>query len=272
MIRRHLSNDKLLNLDIRCATREQKIEWLCQIITNEIEKPDEQRDNDLIMECSEYLDELSDPELVVSDKDIAAGLEKIKQSNKTDAYHKKRVWGIAVACLLAFVIITPIIATATGHNAFAFVSDWVKELFHMEPGEADVDGITIIKGSESKKYSGIEELLRSENLDIMYPGWLPDGISIKTIWRTNLNDNQYDLVIVFNTDTLNFNVSNYFSVDLGLLTDAEKFTYNDIDYFIKVQDDGRYYAVCQASGFEYSFLSQDKEILMQIIQNMKGLN
>lgn len=151
MIRRHLSNDKLLNLDIRCATREQKIEWLCQIITNEIEKPDEQRDNDLIMECSEYLDELSDPELVVSDKDIAAGLEKIKQSNKTDAYHKKRVWGIAVACLLAFVIITPIIATATGHNAFAFVSEWVKELFHMEPGEADVDGITIIKGSESKK-------------------------------------------------------------------------------------------------------------------------
>ena len=106
----------------------------------------------------------------------------------------------------------------------------------------------------------------------MYPGWLPDGISVKTIWRTNLNDNQYDLVIVFNTDTLNFNVSNYFSVDLGLLTDTEKFTYNDIDYFIKVQDDGRYYAVCQASGFEYSFLSQDKEILMQIIQNMKGLN
>ena len=79
MIRRNLSKNRLLNLDMRRAAREQKIEWLCQIIENETEKSDKQRDDDLILECSEYLDELSDPELVVSDKDIAAGLDKIKQ-------------------------------------------------------------------------------------------------------------------------------------------------------------------------------------------------
>ena len=54
------NNDFLLGLDMRKATREQKIKWLCQMIENEADKPEDERDASLLSECADYLRELSD--------------------------------------------------------------------------------------------------------------------------------------------------------------------------------------------------------------------
>ena len=43
------SNDCLLNLNMSRATKEQKIKWLCQIITNEVDKPEKEQDLSLII-------------------------------------------------------------------------------------------------------------------------------------------------------------------------------------------------------------------------------
>jgi hypothetical protein len=56
------NNDFLLGLDMSNATEEQKIQWLCQIIDNECEKPLDERDTSLLSECADYLRELSDKE------------------------------------------------------------------------------------------------------------------------------------------------------------------------------------------------------------------
>ena len=53
------SNDCLLNLDMSRATKEQKIQWLCQIIDNETDKPEIEQDFALIHEASDYLRELT---------------------------------------------------------------------------------------------------------------------------------------------------------------------------------------------------------------------
>lgn len=53
------SNDCLLNLNMSRATKEQKIQWLCQIIDNEVDKPEEKQDFALINEVSDYLRELT---------------------------------------------------------------------------------------------------------------------------------------------------------------------------------------------------------------------
>ena len=55
-------NDFLAGLDMSKATREQKIQWLCQIIDNECDKPLDERDTSLLSECADYLRELSDPQ------------------------------------------------------------------------------------------------------------------------------------------------------------------------------------------------------------------
>ena len=54
------SNDCLLNLNMSRATKEQKIQWLCQIIDNEVDKPEEEQDFALINEASDYLRELTE--------------------------------------------------------------------------------------------------------------------------------------------------------------------------------------------------------------------
>ena len=53
------SNDCLLNLNMSRATKEQKIQWLCQIIDNETDKPETEQDFALIYEASDYLRELT---------------------------------------------------------------------------------------------------------------------------------------------------------------------------------------------------------------------
>lgn len=53
------SNECLLNLNMSRATKEQKIQWLCQIITNEVDKPEKEQDLALIKEASDYLRELT---------------------------------------------------------------------------------------------------------------------------------------------------------------------------------------------------------------------
>jgi uncharacterized protein YhaN len=54
------SNDCLFNLNMSRATKEQKIQWLCQIIDNEVDKPEEKQDFALINEASDYLRELTE--------------------------------------------------------------------------------------------------------------------------------------------------------------------------------------------------------------------
>ena len=49
------SNEFLLGLNMDNADNLQKLVWLSQIITNEIDKPEDQQDIDLIAECAEYM-------------------------------------------------------------------------------------------------------------------------------------------------------------------------------------------------------------------------
>ena len=61
---RDSSDENILDEEFRKATKEQQIEWLCQIIQKEADKPEDQIDYDLIKECSDFLDELTANDLV----------------------------------------------------------------------------------------------------------------------------------------------------------------------------------------------------------------
>ena len=76
------NNDFLLGLDMSKATREQKIQWLCQMIDNETDKPEEEMDFALIDECSDYLRELSDKEAEATPELKQRILQKIKAKHQ----------------------------------------------------------------------------------------------------------------------------------------------------------------------------------------------
>ena len=72
------NNDFLLGLDMSKATQEQKIQWLCQMIDNETDKPEDEMDFALIDECSDYLRELSNPEAKATPEQKQRILQEIK--------------------------------------------------------------------------------------------------------------------------------------------------------------------------------------------------
>ena len=76
------NNDFLLGLDMSKATREQKIQWLCQMIDNEVEKPEDERDTSLLCECADYLRELSDPQADATPEQKQRILQKIKANHQ----------------------------------------------------------------------------------------------------------------------------------------------------------------------------------------------
>ena len=72
------NNDFLLGLDMSKATREQKIQWLCQMIENEVDKPEDEMDTSLLSECADYLRELSDKEAEATPEQKQRILQEIK--------------------------------------------------------------------------------------------------------------------------------------------------------------------------------------------------
>ena len=290
MIRREKRTSISSDLNMETATREQRIAILCQIIKSETEKPIEDRDTDLIFECSEFLNELTESGLPVTNEELEAGLAKIKTdfvydnkkkrisniktSEKACIFTQKlpRKWiKVAIACILALTILTPTTVLAIKNDAFSVVSNWVKDLFHMGAGKTEIDGITIIKGSESKKYSSIEELILSENLDIMYPTWLPDGIKIRKVWQTYQNSTDFDLNIVFSDNELSIIIRNYALSNPSQFPNVEVKRINGLDYYIVRQDNGKYFATCQATQYEYTLLYPNYDELIEILEGMKGL-
>ena len=64
------------------ATRKQKIQWLCQMIENEVDKPEGERDDFLLSECADYLRELSDKEAEATPEQKQRILQKIKAKHQ----------------------------------------------------------------------------------------------------------------------------------------------------------------------------------------------
>ena len=96
MIRREKRTSISSDLNMETATREQRIAILCQIIKSETEKPIEDRDTDLIFECSEFLNELTESELPVTNEELEAKLISFmtikKSAFQISKLPKKRVF------------------------------------------------------------------------------------------------------------------------------------------------------------------------------------
>ena len=84
-------NTFLLGLDMNRATKEQKIQMLCQMIDNETDKPEEETDFALIGECSAYLRELSDKAAEATKEQKRRILQQIKAHHNQTATRSAKV-------------------------------------------------------------------------------------------------------------------------------------------------------------------------------------
>ena len=277
-------NTFLLGLDMNRATREQKIQMLCQIIDNETDKPEDETDFALIGECSAYLRELSDKAAEATKEQKQRILQQIKAHHNQTATKSAKVlrpnWkttrkvvAIAIAAALLLTLTLSVIAKVKGYSsAWEYVKDNLQKIAGMDSGDrVNDEGITLIKNDGVIAYKSIEELFESEGLDILYPAELPDGVQITKISQQIVSEDRIVYCYTFNDPNFSITVSTMRSYLVQNLEKYPKIIDTTIEAYLVKEDVGDCQAVCYDNKYEYRICCYDYEIMMEILNGMKGI-
>lgn len=272
----------------------EKADILTKIIDIESSKPEKDADMELIQECIEFFNVLtnSENEIKMHESQLPARLQQIyqkaadantfantclSQSRPFSRKRRSRSLGIAAASFAAIVLIVAtsltVIARINGYgNMWEWVSVHLNEIFHINSGDdGSIDGITVVLGNETTTYSDVESWLRKEDIDILYPSVLPDDVKLERILQSNYGEDEMDIIWVFNTPDVRFTVQNYALSNFELLDNAEIVEASGYRFNILYHSDVGHQAFCIIGNYAYSIECTDRESLFTILNHLKGI-
>lgn len=259
------------------AERQSLKDKLMAIILLETSKPYKEMDSDLVTECVDFLMELEGKQRLTK-AEIEQRVNAIPFKGKVTAigsYAKKKIrakrLAIVAAVLAAIIALFGILAIASENEFGDFFAKVGFDFFGMfEDGKIELDGVTVYKPDEQKNYSSVEGFIKNEELDILYPTWLPENEKITNVYYGVYGDSEsysfkcstplYGIDIKLNTKlTKRFKESNT-KREIGNLT----------VYIIDVEQNIQ-------ANFEYKndcyYISSDtEENLINVIKNLKEIN
>lgn len=265
--------------------KEEEIQRLMQLIDDEIDKPD--CNMELIDKYNKELDELDGGVWKPTPETKERALKELRKAYEAAESNKKVIkeesvkvkrrfnfpkWKIAVAaCLCLFIMMPVVVSSFSSASPVDLILSLGRRIFNMETNKPyDYGELTFIRNGEARKYNNIEDCLREENLDIFYPTWLPDGVSIECVKVTN--NVEGDVVIFeFNDDSIRMSVDLY-GTDLSIYLENPYYRveiYNKIECYIGNLENREYVTFAQ-SGYTYHISLNDKKILPLIIENLKN--
>lgn len=162
---------------------------LMVIILLETAKDYKEMDSDLVTECVDFLMELEGKERLTK-KEIEQRVKDIPFKGKVTAlnsYAKRKIrakrLAIIAAVLAVLITLFGIISVASGNTFSEMFRKMGESIYELLDGETmEYDNITFTKLNEKKIYSSIEELVKDEQMDILYPTWLPENEKIVKVW------------------------------------------------------------------------------------------
>lgn len=155
---------------------------LTAIILLETSKPYKEMDSDLVSECVDFLMELEGTKRLTK-AEIEQKINDIPFKGKVMAigsYAKKKLKAkriAVIAAVLAFLLAIFAIAAVSFTNAEDSLYDRFGSYFGeiMKPGEHEYFGdIEVVKHNESIFFSSVEKFAEQENIEILFPTWLPE--------------------------------------------------------------------------------------------------
>ncbi len=174
--------------------------------------------------------------------------------------------GMLVVGLLSFSAFS-IKAISSGgfHKAWVDVNSYISELLRLQPGSYDADGVTIQKG-RSRRYDSLEEMLRKEKPDILYPLGLPEHIRVTEITIIELRDD-VRIELSFNVKELHVGVRDKFKkIDF-----LPPFTINGMECYLD-EIDGIYQIILYHEEKAYIIQHTDYDELMLVVSHLKALD
>ena len=161
---------------------------LLAIILLETSKPFKEIDCNLVDECIDFLMEIEGRKRL-SEKEIEQRIGKIPfkdnilKFNET-ARRKVTAKRIAiVAAIMAIIIAIIGVMSIASEDIFGdllakFGKPFVEQL---DTEAVKYGGVVMYNADETRDYDTIEELLKAEKIDMLYPSWLPEGVEIEFI-------------------------------------------------------------------------------------------
>lgn len=229
-------------------------------------------DVDFISKCADIISEretelLSHDEfMAIVNKTIASQTDATSEKRKAKKFSLKRV-AIIAATLSVLIVGGTMVASALGFDLWGYISETVRQPNGTETVE---NGFTIYNGGETKKYTTLKEAVEKENLNIMYPVSLPDGVDIETIQITDSDIGDKNIqIITYNNDVVIGIDTNVFPND-KMYQDNDVYPKDDVNYILfEGETEYKYGAYCNVNNCDYVIQAKKYEDLIYVIDNMK---
>lgn len=259
------------------ASKQTLKDKLMAIILLETSKDYKEMDSDLVSECVDFLMELEGKQKLTK-SEIEQRVSKIPFKGKVTAmgsYARKKLrakrFAVAAAVLAFIFALFTIFTFATGNNPIDLLRQMGHAIIEMIDGETvDVSGVTIYAPHKTKEYDSIETLLKEEEIDILYPTWLPENEEIVSVLY--LFDKQAESFIL-QCNNVAYNVIvelNSTIKDRTKINCTEKQIDNFVIYYFVEGSSAQ--AFLEYNNNLYKIHSYTTEDLFKIIENLKEIN
>ena len=139
--------------------------------------------------------------------------------------------------------------------------------------EIDVDGVSVYMRGERKDYNSLEDVLKKEGLNLLFPTKLPTDTILKKIMLSNFESKE-KLVFSFNDKKFTYTIlfNNTLPEDVFSDDNVEILKINEIEcYVIDMQDLGQVQVYFVQNNNLYKLTYNNKQDLIEVIENLKEL-
>lgn len=261
---RHPENQAAMSEEDLAALRQ-----LHRMIDEEMRKPLEEQDEELISECIGTIAEIKGVKGSFSAEEIdeQIAIVKAKAAQEKAARRPKRIRKpvLIAACAALLVAVSMITAYAN-----PTLRAWLTQLRQGGIGAtAEEHGVTYEYMGESVIYNNVEELLAAEGIDIYYPAELPEVIYIKRILCIDFNDAKV-YSIKFNTTDISVRVQTKVVSSLNATPTHEIYS-TPIGEFIIYTDESLNVSTAKGilAGSQYNITVKNGLNIKEILNSLK---
>lgn len=229
-------------------------------------------DEELIDKCAEIICERDtsimsrEQFLSLTDKVINENTEQEPKATRVKRFSLKRALFIAAA-VSAIVIGGTMVASAFGFNLFEYISEIARQ---PDGTEKEANGLTFYNGGETKEYASLKDAVEKENLNIMYPASMPDGVVVNEIYISESRLGDKKIQISTNDNSTIINIETKVAPTYDAYQGNTVLHKDGVDYIIfEIMAEYKYGAYCNINNCDYTIQTKTYEDLIYIIENME---
>ena len=250
----------------------------------EAEKPVEEMDVSLVMACVELILELRGETVNFTPEEVEEKVRKIPFVEETTTLNtpptsvKGRSTKVKSRKILLIAAIISILIAIFAVSSIAFewnIFDELKEkfgtVFNVPANqEMEMSGVTVGSNGKSTYYNNVEEALKNEGINVLYPTKLPDNTVLKRI--SFYTENKKEKVsFAFDNDVLRYTVvlNQALPDDIKMVADETKKVGMFECYIVNMPDINSTQIYFEYKGNTYESRYTNRQELIEILENLK---